>query len=96
MTDLKFFMGLLTLISSAAEEMGISNLSYKDKQVLQTFWDHKDANNSVDMTYGEFCQLIGADVVSRSQYFKSIQKLIDAELICKSGSIRSHKFKFLI
>ena len=96
MTDLKFFMGLFTLISSAEEEMGISNLSDKDKLVLQAFWDHKDENNSFDITYEKFCQLIGTKTVSRSQYFKSIQKLIDADLICKLGSVRSHKFKFLM
>ena len=96
MTDLKFFMGLLTLISSAEEELGISNLSDKDKQVLQTFWDQKDANHSLDMTYEKFCELIGTKTVSRSQYFKSIQKLMDAKLICKLGSVRSHKFQFFM
>ena len=96
MTDLKFFMGLLTLISSAEEEMGLRNFSQKDKQVLQTFWDHKHADNSIDITYDRFCQLVGTTAVSRSQYFKSIQKLIDAKLICKVGSPRSHKFKFVL
>ena len=96
MTDLKFFMGLLTLISSAEEEMGLSNLSDKDKLVLQAFWDHKDENKCFDMTYEKFCQLIGTKKVSRSQYFKSIQRLMDAELICKLGSVRSHQFKFLM
>ena len=96
MTDLKFFMGLLALISSAEEEMGLRNFSQKDKEVLQTFWDHKNVDNSIDITYDQFCQLIGTNKVSRSQYFKSIQKLLDANLICKEGSVRSHKFKFVI
>ena len=96
MTDLKFFMGLLTLISSAEEELGMSNLSDKDKKVLQTLWDQKDTYNNVDITYDKFCHFIGPDTVSRSQYFKSIQKLIDAKLICKVGSPRSHKFQFVL
>ena len=96
MTDLKFFMGLLTLISSAEEELGLRNFSQKDKQVLQAFWDHKNADNSINITYAQFCEHIGSNSVSRSQYFKSIQKLLDAKLICKVGSVRSHTFKFVI
>ena len=96
MTDLKFFMGLFTLISSAEEELGINNLSNKDKQVLKAFWDCRDSNNGIDITYDQFSQLIGTNAISRSQYFKSIQNLIDAKLICKVGSVRSHKFKFLM
>ena len=94
MTDLKFFMGLLTLLSSAEEELGLSNFSQKDKKVLHALWNQKDSDNRVDVTYDQFCQLVGRNAVSRSQYFKSIQRLQDAKLICKIGTARSHKYKF--
>ena len=95
MTDLKFFMGLLKLISSAEEELGLENLTQKDRQVLQVFWSHKDASGEIDMTYETFCQRQGHSKTSRAQYFKSIQKLVESEMIQRLGSARSHKFKFL-
>ena len=94
MTDIKFFMGLLTLLSSTEEELGLSNFSQKDKKVLHALWNHKGNDNSVDVTYDEFCQLVGKNAVSRSQYFKSIQKLQNAKLIYKIGTARSHKYQF--
>ena len=94
MTDLKFFMGLFTLLSSAEEELGLSNFSQKDKKVLHALWNHKDRDNSIDVTYDVFCQLVGNNAVSRSQYFKSIQRFQDAKLIYKIGTARSHKYKF--
>ena len=75
MTDLRFFMGLLDLVSSAEEELGLNGLSQKDKQVLKVFWDSKDINNEVNLTYQEFCQRHAFAIISRAQYFKSIQKV---------------------
>ena len=37
MTDIKFFMGLLTLMSSAEEELGLSNFLKKIKKFYMRF-----------------------------------------------------------
>lgn len=95
MTDLKFFMGLLTLVTSAEEELGLQGLSQKDKQVLQALWTQKDNTQCIDMTYETFCQLSDQTSISRSQYFKSIQKLLEKHLIERVGTPRSHTFKFV-
>lgn len=95
MTDLKFFMGLLELASSAEEELGISSLTAKDKQILQLFWNNKNTDHVVDMTYEKYKRQAGNSAASRSQYFNWIKKMLALNVLEKIGTPRSHNYKFV-
>ena len=94
MTDLKFFIGLLELVSSAEQELGFVALSEKDKQLLKIFWENKDTENVVNVTYEALVKSNKDVIFSKSQYYKSLKKLIDHKIIERSGSSRSHTFVF--
>lgn len=98
MSSLKFYLGLIRLVDNAAIELGLSELTYSDRLVLIALWDSADkANGEVKLTFEAFSETVNQNevLVSRSQFFKSINQLLDKGVIKRIGGVRDASYVFL-
>ena len=95
---LNAYANLIDLLTSAEEELGLQNLTNVDKIILKELIKNSDTNFEVKFTYKKLEESISKNKlsVSRSQFFKSISRLIEEKIICKDGLNRSSTFKFII
>ena len=95
---LNAYANLVDLLTGAEEELGLKNLTNIDKIILKELIKNTNKNFEVKLTYQKLENLISKDnlSISRSQFFKSISKLIKKRIICKEGINRSSTFKFII
>ena len=95
---LNAYANLVDLLTGAEEELGLKNLTNIDKIILKELIKNTNKNFEVKLTYQKLENLISKDnlSISRSQFFKSISKLIKKRIICKKGINRSSTFKFIV
>lgn len=95
---LNAYANLVDLLTGAEEELGLKNLTNIDKIILKELIKNTNKNFEVKLTYQKLENLISKDnlSISRSQFFKSISKLIKKRIICKEGINRSSTFKFIV
>ena len=95
---LNAYANLVDLLTGAEEELGLKNLTNTDKIILKELIKNTNKNFEVKLTYQKLENLISKDnlSISRSQFFKSISKLIKKRIICKEGINRSSTFKFIV
>ena len=87
---------LYELIQSAEKELGLKDLTEKDRLVLQVIINNIDENNTVKIKYKTIQKklVITENNISRSQFFKSLSTLISKKIISRIGLERSSHFKF--
>lgn len=96
MTKLKFFLSLIRQMDSAANELGLGSLTDSDRIVLIALWDVADKNTSqAALGFDQFAEITKQQeiVVSRSQFFKSLKKLEDVQLIKRIEGARSATYQ---
>jgi DNA-binding MarR family transcriptional regulator len=96
MSTLKFYLGLIKLIDSTSKELGLDSLTDSDRQVLNMLWEVADQNSAkASLSYEVFLDSAIAKgiKVSRSQFFKSLKKLEDVELIKRVEGPRSSTYQ---
>ena len=96
MTKLRFFLGLVRQLESASIELGLGSLTDSDRIVLIALWDVVDKKTyQSNLGYDRFAEMTEKQeiVVSRSQFFKSINKLEDLKLITRVGGSRSGTYQ---
>ena len=96
MSTLKFYLGLIKLIDSTSKELGLDSLTDSDRQVLNMLWEVADQNSAkASLSYEVFSDSAIAKgiKVSRSQFFKSLKKLEDVELIKRVEGLRSSTYQ---
>ena len=95
---LNSYANLIDLLSSAEEELGLQNLTKVDKIILKELIKNSNNNFEVKLTYKKLEKNLSENKlsVSRSQFFKTISRLIKEKIICKEGLNRSSTFKFII
>lgn len=96
MSTLKFYLGLIKLIDSTSRELGLDALTDSDRQVLNMLWEVADQNTArASLSYESFLETaLARDIkVSRSQFFKSLKKLEDVQLIERIEGPRSSTYK---
>ena len=88
-------MSLLQLTNKAAEELNVSSLTNTDKNVLLHIWNatHEGQEDFIS-NYEELP--IKLKDISKSQFYKSIKKLLDEGIIEKVGSERSGTYQMII
>lgn len=98
MSSLRFFLDLLQFIDSSARELGVDGLTESDRQVLNTLWKVADHNSGeASLSYERFMDNeIEAGSVSRSQFFKSLKKLEESNLISRVAGPRSSSYRLNI
>ena len=99
MTELKVFLSLLSVLHSAAKELGIDGLTKSDEQVLFVLWEFSDNDDKeFQLTYSAFEKKASKlnISVSRAQFFRSLKILESHGLISKIGSERSRTYKILL
>ena len=91
------FLNLYQLLENAEEELGIENLTKKDKIILTEIIKLSKKNESVTLSYNVFKKNISQKQIkiSRAQFFKSLQNLLRKKLIFKIGLERSGTFKLV-
>ena len=91
------FLNLYQLLENAEEELGIENLTKKDKIILTEIIKLSKKNESVSLSYNVFKKNISQKQmkISRAQFFKSLQNLLRKKLILKIGLERSGTFKLV-
>ena len=96
MSTLKFFLSLIRLIDSTTNDLGLGSLTDSDRVVLLALWNEVDEKTShSSLSFDLFAQRTKEQdtVVSRSQFFKSLKKLEDLELIKRVDGVRSATYK---
>jgi predicted transcriptional regulator len=88
-------MSLLQLTNQAAEELNVSNLTNTDKNVLLHIWNSTHEGQEVFISNYEELPIKLKDI-SKSQFYKSIKKLLDEGIIEKVGSDRSGTYQMII
>ena len=99
MAELKVFLGLLSVLHSAAKELGIEGLTKSDEQVLFVLWElSNNHHREFQLTYSAFEKKAKElDIgVSRAQFFRSLKTLESNNLISKVGSERSKTYKIVL
>ena len=95
MDKFKLYMSLLQLTNKAAEELNVSSLTNTDKDVLLHIWNatHEGHEDFIS-NYEELPDTL--QDISKSQFYKSIKKLLDEDIIEKVGSERSGTYQMII
>ena len=91
------FLNFYELLKNAEQELGIENLTKKDKLILTEIIKLSKKNESVSLSYNVFKNNISQKQIkiSRAQFFKSLQNLLQKKLILKIGLERSGTFKLV-
>ena len=89
------FANLFDLLQDAEEELGIENLTNKDKLILREIISNKNEDNLVNLKYSFVKENFKRKSIniSRAQFFKSISTLLKKKIILKVGLERSCMFK---
>ena len=88
-------MSLLELTNSAAEELNFCDLTNTDTDILLHIWNSThEGEDEYYASYDEF--LTASKDISKSQFYKSIKKLLDEGIIEKVGSERSGTYQMII
>lgn len=90
MNKLQFYISLLELTHSAAGELGISDMTNADKEMLVHIW--KTTQNGQDVYNASYDDLFEFHPMSRAQFYKSLRKLVETGFINKVGSPRSASY----
>lgn len=92
------FLNLYQLLQNAEQELGIENLSKKDKIILTEIIKLSKKNESIFLNYNIFRKTLSQKQlkISRAQFFKSLSNLIRKNMIVKIGLGRSGTFKLIL
>ena len=93
-SSFKSYLALLRLVDDASRELGLSHLTSSDKQVLLAMTEFAGAGNiAKSFTYAKYNVVVRPEhAVSRAQFFKSIDRLLNARVVKKQGAGRSATF----
>jgi len=95
MNKLRLYMSLLELTNSAAEELNFCDLTSADKDILLHIWNStKEGEHLYCASHDEF--LTASKDISKSQFYKSIKKLLDEGILKKVGSERSATYQLTV
>ena len=100
MVDLRMFVGILKLADSAAQELGLGELTPTDKAVLMSLWEAMEESDpetkQFKINFESFIEKYGHDdfKISKAQFYKSINRLIEANYLKRTGSLRSSLYEF--
>ena len=95
MVNLKIYIAMLKLAQDASLELGLDGLSKTDQIIMTTLYKNF-SDEEFSITYDQCLSLLNNSNISKTQFYKSIKKLIDENIIEKVGPQRSHKYKFSI
>jgi len=95
MEKLQFYVSLLQLANIATEDFNISDLTSSDKDILLHIWNEThEGKDDYSANYdGLLMHLKG---ISKSQFYKSIKKLMNKGLVIKVGTERSATYRMNI
>jgi len=96
MSSLRLFLGLLKMANDAADDVGLSNLTNSDREILLTLW--KLSNEGEDVFKASYEDLFenntsAGDAISKSQFYKSIKSLEKINLLARVGGPRSQTYR---
>ena len=100
MADLRMFVGILKLADSAAQELGLRNLTPTDKTVLLSLWEVMEKsghqNKQFKITFDDFVEIYAQDdfKISKAQFYKSLNRLIETNYLERIGTVRSAVYAF--
>ena len=97
-SSLSTYLALLRLVDDASRDMGLQRLTPADKHILLSLGAFVDkAGTAHRFTYARYCDLVEVEArVSRAQFFKSLDALLDMKLVTKLGSARSSTYALAI
>ena len=93
MVDLKIYIAMLKLAQDTSVELGLDGLSKTDQLILTTLYDNF-SGEEFSITYFECLKLLNNSNLSKTQFYKSMERLIEDNIIEKLGTQRSHTYKF--
>ena len=97
MTNLRLFLGLLKITEDAATTLGLETLTPSDRLILSKLWEHFGSQDDPFEVGPEFLDLLNEShgkSTSRAQFYKTLRKLEDNQIIFHTGSPRSKKYVF--
>ena len=100
MADLRMFVGILKLAHSAAQELGLENLTQTDRNVLLYLWEEMEKkghrNMEFKVTFEYFVKNYEKDgfKISKAQFYKSLNRLIESNYLDRIGTERSAIYAF--
>lgn len=93
-SDFASYLALLRLVDDASKDLGLSHLTASDKHVLLVMTEFAGKNHVAGgFTYAKYCDLVEQDeVVSRAQFFKSLDRLLSANIIMRKSPGRKANY----
>jgi len=93
-SDFSSYIALLKLVDDASKSIGLSHLTSADKHLLLALCSFADKSNEAhNFTYAAYCDSVEQGAcVSRAQFFKSLNVLLEAKAISKLGLQRSASY----
>ena len=96
-SNLKTYLGLLRFIDDASKDLGLQRLTPADKHILLALSKFVDeTGNANGFTYATYCKAVEEDEhVSRAQFFKSLDNLLEINIVSRTGAGRSSNYALL-
>ena len=95
MEKLQFYVSLLQLANIATEDFNISDLTSSNKDILPHIWNEThEGKDDYSANYNDL--LMHLKGISKSQFYKSIKKLMNKGLVIKVGTERSATYRMNI
>ena len=93
-SDFASYLALLRLVDDASKELGLSHLTASDKHVLLVMTEFASTDHFVEgFTYAKYCDVVAPDkVVSRAQFFKSLDRLLGANIVKRTSMGRKANY----
>jgi hypothetical protein len=98
MSSDRFYVGLIKMLNQAEVELDIADLTESDRNVLLLLWESSHPNTLEVYANYESYTVLAAKMnmkISRPQFFKSLRRLVEFELIKRIGSPRSGHFQLV-
>ena len=95
--NLKLYFNFLRLLLDEQNRLGLNHLTESDRRVLLVLWEM--SNNGKDefrVTYKKCLALLGEQFISKAQFYQTIKKAIEIEMLIRKDSSRTGRYKFQI
>ena len=93
-SDFASYLALLRLVDDASKDLGLSHLTASDEHVLLVMTEFADKDHFASgFTYAKYCGLVTRDkAVSRAQFFKSLDRLLGANIVTRTSPGRKANY----
>ena len=96
MSDLKSYFNVVNLLLHAEKNMGLDSMTESDREILLSMWNKSNNGKSdLKITYEDLPNEDQINV-SRAQFYKTLRKATDLQILERIGTPRSATYRWLL